>query len=176
MILLQLSTIHAMGSLRMSFSGIIRVRVQRMKDQSFGVIPIRRHVNDYQFLLVQHHAGHWAFPKGHAENNETDDEAARRELHEETGVANATLIPGIVLNETYYFKHNHQTITKSVRYFIGLVMVSKVHIQVAEIKAYTWAGFDKALGMITFSESRRILTEAHNYIEAHSPQINKLLE
>ncbi len=146
-----------------------------MKDQSFGIVPVRRDANEYQFLLVQHHAGHWALPKGHAENNETDIEAARRELHEETGVANATLVPGVVLNETYYFKRNQQTITKSVRYFIGLVKDTAIHIQAAEIEAYTWANFDKAVGMITFSESRRILTEAHHYIVTHVEQISEMM-
>ena len=145
-----------------------------MKDQSFGVIPIRRHASEYQYLLVQHHAGHWAFPKGHAEGSETDIQAARRELHEETGVATAVLVPDVVLNEVYYFKRNQQTVTKTVRYFIGLIRDCVVHIQAAEIRAYTWANYDKALGMITYSESRRILTEANSYIVAHALQIAEM--
>ena len=37
------------------------------------------------FLLIQHQAGHWAFPKGHANPGESPAETARREFAEETG-------------------------------------------------------------------------------------------
>ena len=40
-----------------------------------------------QFLLLRHSGnGHWSFPKGLIDNNETDLEAAIRELEEETGI------------------------------------------------------------------------------------------
>jgi bis(5'-nucleosidyl)-tetraphosphatase len=138
-----------------------------VKDQSFGIIPIQIYLGEVQFLLVQHHAGHWAFPKGHAENGETDIQTAMRELHEETGISEVQLLDGICLTENYLFKRSTQTIAKTVRYFIGMVKQRDVRIQVAEIKAYKWVNFEKALGLITFVESRRIITEAHDYLELH---------
>ena len=138
-----------------------------MKDQSFGIIPIQINQGEVQFLLVQHHAGHWAFPKGHAEIGETDIEAAKRELREETGIAEVQLVDGVTLTESYYFKRSTQTIAKTVRYYLGYVKQRDVRIQVAEIKGYNWVNFEKALGLITFAECRRIITEAHDYLEAH---------
>ena len=138
-----------------------------MKDQSFGIIPIQINQGEVQFLLVQHHAGHWAFPKGHAEKGETDIQTAMRELREETGIADAQLLVGVCLTENYLFKRSTQTIAKTVRYYIGLVKQRDVRIQAAEIKAYKWVNFEKASGLITFAESRRIITEAHDYLEAH---------
>lgn len=39
--------------------------------------------------MVRHrNSDMWLFPKGHHEDNESDEEAARREIHEETGIAN----------------------------------------------------------------------------------------
>jgi bis(5'-nucleosidyl)-tetraphosphatase len=138
-----------------------------VRDKSFGFIPVRQQDGQWQFLLVQHHAGHWAFPKGHAENNETDVEAARRELLEETGIAEVKLLEDISLSETYYFRRGQQTIAKTVRYFLGLVRSGEVRIQAAEIKAFRWVSYEEALGLITFSESRRIINEARDYLEQH---------
>ena len=49
-------------------------------DRSFGVIPVRQQQGIRQYLLVQHHAGHWGFPKGHPDEGESPREAAERDL------------------------------------------------------------------------------------------------
>ena len=140
------------------------------------MIPVRQQDGEYQFLLVQHHAGHWAFPKGHAENSESDLQAARRELMEETGVKNVILIEDVSLTETYFFRRGDQTVAKTVRYFPGLVKDKTVRIQAAEIKAYQWVNAEKALSLITFGESRRILTAAKQYLDEHPERIAQLLQ
>lgn len=147
-----------------------------MKDQSFGVIPVRRQNGEYQYLLVQHHAGHWAFPKGHAENGETDLQAARRELQEETGISKVILLEDVSLAETYYFRRGDQTVSKKVRYFPGVVKDCAVHIQAAEIKAYRWVNAEGAFNLITFGESRRLLTEAKQYLDEHRERVEQLLQ
>jgi 8-oxo-dGTP pyrophosphatase MutT (NUDIX family) len=147
--------------------------VNLVKDQSFGIIPVRMQDGRALYLLVQHHAGHWAFPKGHAEDSESDLDAARRELHEETGVADITVLDDAAFSESYFFKRNGLTVAKTVRYFLGLVKAKhpRVRIQAAEIKAYQWADFDAAMTLLTFSESKRLLSEANAYVQAHAAQL-----
>jgi 8-oxo-dGTP pyrophosphatase MutT (NUDIX family) len=140
------------------------------------VIPVRRQNGEYQYLLVQHHAGHWAFPKGHAENGETDLQAARRELQEETGISKVILLEDVSLAETYYFRRGDQTVSKKVRYFPGVVKDCAVHIQAAEIKAYRWVNAEGAFNLITFGESRRLLTEAKQYLDEHRERVEQLLQ
>ena len=41
---------------------------------------------DNQVLLIKSVKGHWSFPKGHVENDETELETANREILEETNV------------------------------------------------------------------------------------------
>ena len=58
------------------------------------------------FLLIQYSVklgekGHWDFPKGHIEGNETELETATRELEEETSIKNVELITEIDEITTY---------------------------------------------------------------------------
>jgi bis(5'-nucleosidyl)-tetraphosphatase len=145
-----------------------------MKDQSFGVIPIRKHGARFLFLLIQHHAGHWAFPKGHAEPGETDEQAALRELREETGIANPRLVEGASFVETYTYRRDGQPVAKTVRYFMGLVESAVVRIQAAEIRAYRWVDYDEALTLVTFSESRRLLVGARDYLERNRQRLEEM--
>ena len=56
-------------------------------EKSCGAIVFRRFHGNIQILLIKHiNSGHWSFPKGHIENNETETETAVREIKEETGI------------------------------------------------------------------------------------------
>lgn len=137
-----------------------------MKDHSFGVIPIHQQDGKTRYLLIQHRAGHWAFPKGHAEPGESDTQAALRELREETGICNITLYSDPAIVETYQFARGSQTVRKTVRYFIGLVGDSTVRLQEAEVSAYRWADYEEARALITYEESRRSLETARQIFDA----------
>ena len=50
-----------------------------------GIIPIS--YIERKVLMIQHPEGHWGFPKGHVEFDETELTAAKRELYEETGIS-----------------------------------------------------------------------------------------
>lgn len=47
---------------------------------------------DGRILLVEQHGNSWSFPKGGVEAGESELEAARREIYEETGVQDLVLI------------------------------------------------------------------------------------
>ena len=56
------------------------------KEKSCGAI-VYREKDGVEILLIKHkNGGHWAFPKGHVENKETEEETALREIREETGL------------------------------------------------------------------------------------------
>jgi 8-oxo-dGTP pyrophosphatase MutT (NUDIX family) len=50
--------------------------------------------NAGMIAMVRHRNGNgaWLFPKGHIDEGESDEEAARREIHEEAGLAGLELI------------------------------------------------------------------------------------
>jgi bis(5'-nucleosidyl)-tetraphosphatase len=136
-----------------------------LTDEAFGVIPVYRKPDQVLFLLIQHNAGHWAFPKGHADEIET----ALRELAEEAGITEVELDTRKVFQERYtktWRGNARRIVTKTVRYYIGAVSSQRVNVQEAEIQAHRWATADEARKLITYSESRKLLEEAVKYLSA----------
>ena len=63
------------------------MRIISCFEKSCGVLPYRRMDGQRQFLLVfETYSKCWSLPKGHVEAGETDQQAAARELLEETGL------------------------------------------------------------------------------------------
>ncbi|MBW4514392.1 MAG: NUDIX domain-containing protein [Timaviella obliquedivisa GSE-PSE-MK23-08B] len=142
-----------------------------MKDEAFGIVPIfvekTSESTEIQFLLIRHWAGHWGFPKGHAEPGETAIATACRELAEETGIQSCEVLNDTSFIEQYRFKKDDQLIKKTVTYFLGIVQSKAVTCQEQEIQDYTWVNFDTALTTITFDQARRILQRVQDYLQAH---------
>jgi 8-oxo-dGTP pyrophosphatase MutT (NUDIX family) len=144
------------------------------KENSYGIVPLRIHQNEWQVLLIQHHAGHWAFPKGHADPGETPKQAAERELKEETGLAIHRFLSPDPLTENYFFIFRGKRISKTVQYFLALVE-GKVVIQEREIKNSQWLSLTQALDNITFKEGKRVCLQVTEFLKACDEKGNPLL-
>ncbi len=150
-----------------------------MKDEAFGIVPVFSSETDTLFLLIQHQAGHWAFPKGHADPGESALETAKRELEEETGIRDYEVLEEQSFVESYAFvqesvpssvKHyafakEGELIEKSVTYFVAFVNSMEVVLQVEEIQNSTWICFDEAIDLITFDGNRGVLMEVKAYLD-----------
>lgn len=137
-----------------------------LTDQSYGIIPIHRDKANgtIKYLLIQHRRGeHWAFPKGHADPEESGLQAAMRELTEETGIEGVIVDASIYFDETY-LRPNGMGL-KGVRYWIGNVSNTKVQMQEKEIRAYRWVTARQGQKLITYDESRNILKRAAEHLE-----------
>ncbi len=136
------------------------------QDFSCGVIPYRVVNGVRQFLLIQHNAGHWAFPKGHPDEGETHLETARRELAEETGIDRVTLDEDRPFEEHYAFtKKGGRRVQKTVVYFVGEVDADKpVTLQQAEVSDHVWADAPGARERMTFEEGRSLLDTVVAYL------------
>ena len=133
--------------------------MEKILDASFGIIPIYKTENgELNFLLVQSvKTKEWVFPKGHAEGEERPEEAARREVLEETGISDIEIINGLKYLDVYEFERGGRIIEKTVTLFVGFVKDKKVTIQEKEILNYKWATYEEALETISFEEPRKIL-------------------
>ncbi len=144
------------------------------KENSFGIVPLQIYHNDWQVLLIQHHAGHWAFPKGHADPGESPQQTAERELGEETGLTIQRFLSPKPLVESYFFMFEAQRISKTVHYFLALVQGCVV-IQEREIKASQWLSLQEAYECMTFKEGKRVCLETSEFLKTLDKQGNPLL-
>ncbi len=131
---------------------------------SYGIIPFMTSSTSLLYLLIQHRRGHWGFPKGHAENNETAAIAACREFTEETGITEFKFHFKPVFTEQYLNTKRGQKFLKTVTYFFAEVFTKTLRIQEDEVINYNWADYESALGLLTFKESQMVLTKAHHYL------------
>ena len=137
----------------------MKSKAKTIKEKSFGAVVINE---QQEFLLIRHKFGeHWDFPKGHKEGAESDKEAARREVHEETGLL-IQLIDGFKEKVKYSPREGTE---KTVTYYIGF-STGKVTVQEEEILEYAFLPYEEAMERITFKESRDILKTAKNFIDA----------
>lgn len=131
-------------------------------ERSCGAILCRETEDLPQVLLIRHkNGGHWGFPKGHVEGRETDEETARREIWEETGIK-AKLEKGFRKVVSYSPKPR---VMKDVVYFAAKPAGGELKRQEAEVEEARWATLGQALELVTFETDRDVLREFIAYYE-----------
>lgn len=141
----------------------------RTEDASFGVIPLRYRNRQWYVLLVQHRQGHWAFPKGHPDNDESHATTACRELYEETRCRVLRFLNYAPLTETYQFRAAHRLISKTVTYFLAEVDGDPTP-QPEELKAAVWFHLREADQKATFEKCRKMLQQVADLIMDKTPE------
>lgn len=139
-----------------------------VEDSSFGIVPIfKKEEGTYMFCLVEHVDGHWAFPKGHSERGENQEQAARRELFEETSIDKIDLVPNKEFAENYSYIQDGILYEKTVKYFLGITkenQIGPVRGFENEIMSAQWFTYQDLLAKITFAESKKIAQDAYAFL------------
>ena len=135
-------------------------------EKSCGIVLF--HSDD--FLIIQHSAksngseGHWDFPKGHIEDNETELETASRELQEETGIGDFTLIDNFKYRISYNFRKKNQLVSKEVVFFLAESSTRQVQLS-SEHQKYSWLDFNLAHDRLTYSNAKEVIVKAKTFLE-----------
>lgn len=139
---------------------------------SAGVLVFRETEKGREYLLLHYpslKAGkdYWEFPKGHVEENEKIEQAALREVKEETGLEIKELIPGFQKQIKYFFKKDNKLTFKIVYYFLAKTENSEVKIS-PEHLGFQWLPAEKAKEIIKFKNSRLLIEEAERFLGSFS--------
>jgi bis(5'-nucleosidyl)-tetraphosphatase len=129
-----------------------------MTEFSYGILPLKKDEKGWQALLIQHNAGHWAFPKGHANPGETERETAERELEEETNLKIVRYVLDEPLEEHYMLERDGKQIKKTVYYFAAEVQ-GTLKLQEAEVQSAEWLRFRDVGVRLSFGEIRSLFVK-----------------
>ena len=140
------------------------------RERSCGAVVYRKKKGELEILLICHkNGGHWAFPKGHVEKGETDEETALREIREETGLK-VKLKTDFHESVTYSPKPN---VMKDVVYFAAKAdKDAKVKTQEEELLDYSWLPPAEAMERVTYQNDKEILSDFLRHREAKAKSKN----
>lgn len=131
-------------------------------EKSCGAIVYRKYHGNTEILLIRHiNSGHWSFPKGHVEGEETEIETAHREVLEETGI-DAIIDP--TFRETVTFSPRKDTV-KLVVYFVAKAKNTDYVPQEEEIADIRWVEINRATSVLAYDNDKLIVSRAKNYIQ-----------
>ncbi len=131
------------------------------QEKSAGVIVY----NDGKYLLMHYTAGHWEFPKGHIDGNETPKETSIRELKEETGIQDAYFIKDFKEHIGYFFRKGKDIVHKEVEFYLAETKTKDIKIAGKEHQGYEWLPYSEALRRVTFANAKELLRKAHEKIK-----------
>jgi 8-oxo-dGTP pyrophosphatase MutT (NUDIX family) len=120
-------------------------------------------VDGLRILLISTQNGRrWQLPKGHVEAGETAEEAAVREVREETGVTGRIVAP-LPEVEYWYVERGPRRIHKRVEYFLlEYVSGTNADFDPQEVSGAEWFSWDTGLGKLSFENERRVVEQARN--------------
>ena len=134
------------------------------KEKSCGAVIFFDSEKERQYLLLHYSKGHWDFPKGHVEKDESEQETTLREVKEETSLEEVEFIPGFREQINYFFKQKGELINKDVYFFLLKSKSQDVKISFEHI-GFKWFSITEALNQLTFENAKQILRKAHNQLE-----------
>jgi 8-oxo-dGTP pyrophosphatase MutT (NUDIX family) len=144
-------------------------RPLRPNEISAGGVVVRPAGAGHEVCLVSD-GRNWGFPKGIIEAGETPEQAALREISEETGIPRDVLTLGAALPVSEYVYRRRDTgrlIFKRVHHFLVATPPGTVlHPDPAEIAEAAWLGLDDARARLSYRNSVAILDAAGTLLRA----------
>jgi 8-oxo-dGTP pyrophosphatase MutT (NUDIX family) len=137
-------------------------------ETSAGGVVFRVEEGEPFFLLIRDSYQNWGFPKGHIEGAERPEDAALREVSEETGIGELT-VRGAIDKIDWYFRFRGQLIHKVCHFFLMETGESRTSPQRTEgITACRWTRFDEATTLVSYANARDVLRRAREMVVASS--------
>ena len=107
----------------------------------------------------------WCLPKGHLEEGETPEEAALREVREETGLRAEILQSLGKISYGFVSSQEQARILKTVHFFLMRATGGSLEDHDAEAEEAQWFPWQEALARMTYPSERALVRKALEMVE-----------
>lgn len=130
------------------------------QEKSCGAVLYTQGEADRSYLILHSTLGHYTLCKGHVEGAETEEETARREILEETGLT-ARFLAGFRQVITY---SPRPSVMKDVVFFLGELDAGAPRPQPEEVSEILLLPFEQAMARLTHDSDREVLAQAEQFL------------
>jgi bis(5'-nucleosidyl)-tetraphosphatase len=136
------------------------------REFSCGAVVFKRVDGRILYLLLRSaKSGHWTPPKGHAEQGETEEDTARREVLEEAGLSQCRPAPGFRKVLRYPVRSGRRDVMKEAVYFLWEAESPQARLS-HEHTEMGWYDIDEALALSAqYPLQQGLLREADAFLE-----------
>lgn len=122
-----------------------------------GIIFRRNEKGDVEILLIQDHKDRWTIPKGHIEEGETAQEAARREIGEEAGLHDIDML-GWLGKIHFRYRRIEKLVLITQQVYLMRVKTDGNEIQKEDwMNGIKWFPFNEALDLIEYEDIGKLM-------------------
>ena len=104
----------------------------------------------------------WSLPKGHIEEGETPEQAAIREVNEETGIeCSIDKSLGVI---DFWFMAGGKRIHKTVHHFVFKESGGKIAPQVSEVDDVRWFPLEEIVDRLAYPDERKLIARSQDLL------------
>jgi 8-oxo-dGTP diphosphatase len=111
----------------------------------------------------------WSLPKGHIEADETREQAALREVKEETGL-DASILYSLGEIQYYFRKPKGDLIRKIVYYYLMEATTEKFGKPNWEVSEARWVNINEARNLLSYEKDKEVVTKALVELRVRFPE------
>lgn len=134
-------------------------RMPKVEETSAGGLVVDRTGDLMRAALIARHDRRgrlvWSLPKGHLEEGETPEDAAIREVEEETGIRGRVLAPLGVID--FWFIAENRRIHKTVHHYLMEASGGELSDEDAEVVEVAWFPLTDIRERLAYADERRLL-------------------
>jgi 8-oxo-dGTP pyrophosphatase MutT (NUDIX family) len=138
-------------------------RKVRQEHSSGGAVIQFRDGAPYVAMIATRRGTRWGLPKGAVAAGETSQQAALREVMEETGLIADILRPLDTIE--YFFRAGDSLIRKRVDFYLMLFVGGTLTPQLSEVDDARWFPLAEGIERASFESERKLLEDAQREVE-----------